>query len=397
MKTVFTLLLVLAAVLTAGTASAATYYVSTSGDDGWVGSQAQPWRTLQHAVDSISGGDTILVANGTYVGCYITSPGASGAVKTLKNQTAGQGVIVNSRGSNPHNAVMDIDGTSYWVIDGLVINGMDSYNYGFFTVQSDHITIRNCVAHNAYITNFLSGFANYLLEEYNEAFNTTVQHGFYNGDSDDYTVERHNISHDNTLCGFHHNGGAPDGGDGTINYLLSERNIAYNNGGAVMNCDGVVDSKIINNLGYNNRHLGVALYWIDGAVASSRNLVYNNTFHFTTQGYDCISIAANCVDNKIRNNILIQERTGYGSICLANTSMGSGFAERLQRRGRPLQRQRRRFVHLAGLVERLRLGHSLANQHRGRAIRNARQRLSPQGRVPRDQRRHDGRRGHRRP
>ena len=303
-----------------------TYYVSTTGNDGWPGTESQPWATLQYAVDAISPGDTILVANGIYVGCHITSPGTAAAPKTIRNQGPGRGAIINNRGGNVHNAIMDIDATSYWVIDGLIINGMDSYNYGFFTVLSDHITIKNCVSHGSVSSNFLSGFADYMLNENDEAFTTTQQHGFYNGDSDQYTTERGNLSHDNTGCAFHHNGGLPDGGIGEIRYLLAEKNVAYNNGGAVMNCDGVTDSKFVNNLAYSGHHLGIALYHgEDSLEPSSRNLIYNNTFHNSTAGYDIIQIIDGALDTKIKNNILIQELSSFGSIATDTTSLGSGF------------------------------------------------------------------------
>lgn len=45
---------------------AATYYVSTSGSDSAAGSEAAPWRTIQHAADSIKPGDTVLIGPGTY-------------------------------------------------------------------------------------------------------------------------------------------------------------------------------------------------------------------------------------------------------------------------------------------------------------------------------------------
>ena len=47
------------------------------------GSSAAPWQTLQHAVDSVKAGDTILVESGTYAGCRIGKSGQAGAPITL--------------------------------------------------------------------------------------------------------------------------------------------------------------------------------------------------------------------------------------------------------------------------------------------------------------------------
>jgi Protein of unknown function (DUF1565) len=44
----------------------ATYYVSTSGNDGNSGSFSSPWRTIQHAANSVSAGATVYVLGGVY-------------------------------------------------------------------------------------------------------------------------------------------------------------------------------------------------------------------------------------------------------------------------------------------------------------------------------------------
>ena len=76
-------------------AFAADRYVATSGSDTNPGTNTHPWATLQHAVDSVSPGDTILVAAGSYAGCRITRSGTAPAPCTLKAQP-GAKVLVNS-------------------------------------------------------------------------------------------------------------------------------------------------------------------------------------------------------------------------------------------------------------------------------------------------------------
>src|SRR4051794_1062689 len=46
--------------------SAATYYVSPSGNDAAPGSQTQPWRTIAKAATMMKAGDTSIVNAGTY-------------------------------------------------------------------------------------------------------------------------------------------------------------------------------------------------------------------------------------------------------------------------------------------------------------------------------------------
>ena len=45
---------------------AATYYVALDGDNGFTGSDTQPWRTINHAAAQVSAGDTVIVRPGEY-------------------------------------------------------------------------------------------------------------------------------------------------------------------------------------------------------------------------------------------------------------------------------------------------------------------------------------------
>src|SRR5262249_7947260 len=78
----------------AATASAATYYVATTGSDTANGSSTAPWQTLQHAVETIAPGDVILVRSGTYAGCRIRNSGTASAPKTLARDV-GAAVVIN--------------------------------------------------------------------------------------------------------------------------------------------------------------------------------------------------------------------------------------------------------------------------------------------------------------
>jgi len=72
-----------------GSLHAASYYVSSAGNDSNVGSLASPWLTLQHAVSSIACGDTInIVANGSYVAGDANLPFLAGCVATNTIQSS---------------------------------------------------------------------------------------------------------------------------------------------------------------------------------------------------------------------------------------------------------------------------------------------------------------------
>src|SRR5438128_1685209 len=84
-----------------------TYYVATTGNDSGSGGSTAPWHTLQHAVDTIHAGDTILVESGTYAGARIGNSGTATAVCTLRAD-AGAHVVLNTPGpKNQHNSILE--------------------------------------------------------------------------------------------------------------------------------------------------------------------------------------------------------------------------------------------------------------------------------------------------
>ena len=75
-----------------------TYYVDPSGLDTNPGTQSQPWATIQKAVDTAIGGDTIIVNAGTYAGARIRTSGTSSGVMTLRSATP-FAAIINAPGA----------------------------------------------------------------------------------------------------------------------------------------------------------------------------------------------------------------------------------------------------------------------------------------------------------
>jgi hypothetical protein len=88
--------------------------------------------------------------------------------------------------------------------------------------------------------------------------------------------------------------------------------------------DGVQDSKIFNNLIYNNHATGIAMFQIDGADASKNNKVYNNTIIQPIDGRWCIISVSGSTGNTIYNNILINHHSFRGSIAVDAASI-TGF------------------------------------------------------------------------
>jgi parallel beta-helix repeat protein len=326
-------------------ASAATYYVATNGNDTFNGSSFAPWATLQHAVEAIAPGDTILVRSGTYAGCRIRNSGTAAAPKTLARDT-GATVVINTPGpQNSHTSLIEIEngsGTEVtdWVVDGFEV--ANSPHHGIDIRITNRITIRNCYAHHSAQASsgdgiFLAFSSHPLLENNEVAFNT--EHGIYDSNSADYPTIRGNRSHNNSGGGIQLNADysskCPCGTtvrDGIISFALLENNVIYENGapngGSAINWDGVDDSVIRNNLIYDNHAFGISLFSTDGSHGSSRNKVYNNTIVMAIDGRWCVNIpkskgnGTSPVGNIVKNNILYTDRADKGAIAVYATTAG---------------------------------------------------------------------------
>lgn len=301
------------------------FYVATTGNDTGNGSSQTPWATLQHAVDAIHPGDTIMVESGTYVGCRIGNSGTANAPCTLE-AAPGATVIVNAPGpSNQHNSDIEVEnfnGTvSYWIINGLTaINGPRS---GIDIRVTTNITVENCIVHNSGRTGIFLAFSDNPLIEYNQSY-SNGEHGIYNSNSSDNATILGNTLHDNANCGVHMNGDLSQGGDGLITGALVEDNVIYNNGatgGSGINCDGVQNSIIENNLLYNNHASGISLYKTDGAAGSMNDIVVNNTIVMASNARWALNIQSGSTNDTAYNNILLNNNPSHGSISISPDSL----------------------------------------------------------------------------
>lgn len=327
-------------VLTMATMSfGATYYVATTGSDSNPGTSALPWATIQYAVNTIAAGDTIIVKAGTYAGARIENSGTSSAPKTLMAETVGT-VTLNALGPVArHSGIMEVENyaasVNYWVINGFTINGNNTMrpidSRSIDGQDNTHITASNNTVFDALATGISSGHTHYLLVE-NNSTSSNNEHGTYTNNSSDYGIERGNLVFNNYGCGMHHNGDKrTGGGDGIMSFWLNEKNTIYGNGtggGAAINCDGVQDSKFINNLVYGNTAGGLTWFYTDGAANCQRDLFYNNTVVFQAGvGRHVVLISKGKslpINNKIKNNVLYTNRADKASICIYATTI-SGF------------------------------------------------------------------------
>lgn len=308
--------------LIVGSAIAATYYVSPSGNNSNNGlAPATAWLTLQFASNTVAAGDSVVVMPGNYTGFYHTTSGTAAQRIIFYAQP---GVLINAPNTTTPDGI-NLEGASYVVIDGFHVFGMP--RTGIRSVLNDHVIIRNNNADSCFKWGILTGFSDDILIENNECSRSVDEHGIYFSNSADNPVIRNNHSWGNNACGIHMNGDISLGGDGIISNALVENNILHDNGvngGSAINCDGVQNSRIQNNLAYNNHASGISLYMIDGGGGSSGNVVVNNTILQPSDGRWALNISDGSTGNIAFNNIFFSTHTFRGSISIDAISM-SGF------------------------------------------------------------------------
>jgi hypothetical protein len=296
----------------------ASLFVSTTGNDANDGSAAAPWRTLQHAADVVQAGDTVNVAAGNYVGFYLDADGTSANRIVFSAQP---GVNITQRNAVTPDGI-NLEGADYVTIEGFTVNGMP--RTGIRSVLNHHVIIRNNRMDQNARWGILTGFSDDILIEGNVTSRSQIEHGIYFSNSADRAIIRNNISWGNNANGIHMNGDASLGGDGILSNCLVEGNVIYGNGaagGSGINCDGVQNSIIRNNLIYDQHASGISLYRIDGGGGASGNQVVNNTVIVAADGRWALNIQNGSTGNTVRNNIFYTHHSFRGSIDISADSL----------------------------------------------------------------------------
>jgi len=314
-----------------------TWYVGMAGSDAYAGSRTSPFATIQKAVDRVKPGDTVVVMEGTYAGARIGVSGNADAYITLRADDNARVVLKAPGVKNRRKGVLEIETwdapcvVSYWRVQGLRITGsprygIDARSTQFVCIQSNHVA-------GSVSTGIFMPFCYDVRIECNTSV-SNGEHGIYYNNSSDRFVIRNNILAYNANCGLHMNGDAtmiPPSGtpwikDGIISDGVIEGNIIYRNGhgGAGINMDGVTDAIVRNNRIFaSSNNSGIAMFKCNGAMASSRNWVVNNTVILEGNGW-AFNQAPGCVSNHVFNNILMSNHPLRGSITIG-TPHPAGF------------------------------------------------------------------------
>jgi parallel beta-helix repeat protein len=284
---IFASVLIILLAVTSG--YAADYYVSKSGADSNPGTEAQPWKTIQKAANTLAAGDTVYIKAGTYNERVRPQNSGTAGNYITYNVYANDKVIIDGSGINlpdDWGGLLDISGKSYIKISGLQIQNAGPYknNQGILVDNSSYITIEN-----------------------NYTYDTTSS-GIGVWNSDNITIDNNEVV---LACN--------DGEQECITVAVTSNFVIKNNhvhdGGPGTNGaegidakDGSYNGNIYNNHVHDLNRLGI---YVDAWDKPTYNInVYNNVVH-DIDGNDCYTLAAEAGGRL--ENVTIYNNIGYNA------------------------------------------------------------------------------------
>lgn len=297
----------------------ATKFVSGDGSDvTGDGSEASPWKSLQHAADNVGPGDYVIVKPGKYWGFNLTTDGKPDARITFH---ALEGVEIDEPYPGQQDGI-NLEGADFVTIEGFYVHDMP--RAGIRSVNNDGVIVRgNRTDHNT-MWGILTGWSENIVVENNVASRSQIEHGIYISNSADGAIVRNNIVFGNNDSGIQFNADRYLPGDGVHSNNRIEGNIVYDNGrggGAAINLDGVQDSVIQNNLLFDNHSTGIVLYVGFAADGSKNNLVTNNTVVMAEDARWALLMTDGSSGNVVTNNILLNRNPNRGSMTVEHNSL----------------------------------------------------------------------------
>lgn len=109
------------------TAQVTTYYVSTSGSDTNPGTATAPFATIQKGINTLAGGNTLILSGGTYPQTFTIPASKSGSASAYTTIQSAPGEMARIKPKTGHSAVGGIvwNQASYVTLTRLVLDGDD--------------------------------------------------------------------------------------------------------------------------------------------------------------------------------------------------------------------------------------------------------------------------------
>jgi hypothetical protein len=261
--------------------SGVTYYVATTGSDTNAGTLSAPWRTIQHAANSVHPGDTVEVEGGVY-NEIVTIPRSGNATQgyitfmSYPGQTAtvdGTGLSVGSSGQT---GLFSLVGThSYIIIEGFEIRNFKSSSRSKVPVGIDfegagnYIEILNNHIHNIVQTLGSCSSANALaIALYGNQAPASINN---------VTLSGNEIDHNTTGCSENVSV------DGNVQYFVEANNLVHD--GDNIGLDNIGFEGMSPNVNYDQARDGWIFQNTIYNITSTTNRVYHGSLG--ADGYYC--------------------------------------------------------------------------------------------------------------
>ena len=269
------------------------FYVSTTGSDSNPGTLSSPWRTIQHAANSVQAGDTVYVRGGLYnESVNISVSGSAIAGQITFQSYPGEQAIIDGTGLAPSTSgvqgLINITNQSYISIQGFEIRNYQTSSASatpagiWVSGSGSNIQLLNNVIHNIVTTSEATGNA-FGIAVYGTAAPASLDsvtisgNQVYNlrtGNSESVNVDgnvtnfaiTNNVVHDNDNIGIDVIGFEGVSPDPAYDYARN----------GTVSGNTVYNISAINNPGEGNQYDANGIY-VDGGsqVVIERNLIHN--------------------------------------------------------------------------------------------------------------------------
>jgi serine/threonine-protein kinase len=287
------------------------YWVGPGGLDLNPGTRDLPFREVSRALEFVAAGSTVFLEDGLYRGgLTIRISGTEGKPVTLK-ALGSRAILAPTEGDT-----ILVTHSSHIVLEG--IRAFRAPKAAVRIEECDHVTVRGCVLADPGQAAIFSGDSSDLLFDGNECSGSGAV-GIMHFRTGRALVMRRNRIHGNQLSGIQLDGEMIGDRERLIREVRIEENVLFDNGmkgGATINCGGMIESMIRNNLLYQNHATGIALYGREqgGGAPSKNNEVSNNTVDQAPDGRWCLNLIGDAGGNRVFNNILVTRHPARGSI-----------------------------------------------------------------------------------